>query len=135
MMFLFRFLSFLAGILVFVVPPLFLFENSTGPQFFDGRTVLATMAALGLVALSFFYIGFAGDKMRKSLRLRWVGGVLLCVPSLGGAVTLCRGGEDEVLWMSALMFGFSVLLFVNFVYPATHMRRQRPMRRRESLPR
>jgi len=130
-MILLRLLSILAGGLILVVPPLFLFAGTSGPEFFDARTVLAALAGLALVSFTFFFIGFAGDRMRKSAPLRTLGGVLLALPFAGSAAVLLRGTEVAMLWLSGLLLCVTVVLFVVFVFPASSSRKHRPMRRRE----
>jgi ABC-type multidrug transport system permease subunit len=132
-MILLRFLSILAGCLVMMAPPVLLSEGSGGPRFFDGRTVLVMMAALAVVSASFFYIGFAAKKMRKSATLRAIGALLLAVPFAGSTALLWRGGQPTELWGAGLLFCFTTLLFVAFVFPAGQRHKHRPMRRRESL--
>ncbi|MFL6673910.1 MAG: hypothetical protein ACJ8LG_11550 [Massilia sp.] len=131
-MILLRFLSILAGAVVLVAPPIFMFAGATGPHFFDGSTVLAAMAGLVLVAASFFFVGVAGDRMRKSAQLRVVGGLLLGVPLAAGCAVLWRGNDELQLWLGALAFCFAAVLFVAFVFPAVNARKYRPLRARES---
>jgi hypothetical protein len=132
-MILLRFMSVLAACLVMMAPPLLLSDDSSGPLFYDGLTVVAVIAGLALVSGSFFYIGFAARKMRKSPRLRAVGALLLAAPFAGSVVTLWRGEDPLHLWGAGLLFCFTTLLFVAFIFPAGQPRKQRPMRRRESL--
>jgi hypothetical protein len=40
--------------------------------------------------------------------------------------------DDAVVWASGVLLAFSLVLFMSFVFPVGE-RRQRPMRRRESL--
>jgi hypothetical protein len=130
-MILLRLLSILAGGLILIVPPLFLFGGTSGPEYFDGKTVVAALAGLTLVAFTFFFIGFAGDRMRKSAPLRTLGGLLLAVPFAGSAAMLLRAAQVELLWLSGLLLCVTVVLFVAFVFPASGSRKHRPMRRRE----
>jgi hypothetical protein len=131
-MILLRLLSFVAGGLVMVVPPMYL-SGGTGGPVFDGPTAIAAMAGLALVASSYFFIGFAGDRMRKSPLLRFVGALLLAVPCAAAGAVLWHGGEEPLLWLSALLFCCTAVLFVTFVVPVERPHKQRPMRRRESL--
>jgi peptidoglycan/LPS O-acetylase OafA/YrhL len=132
-MILLRLLSILAGGLVMVSPALFMSGGSAGPDFFDGRTVFGAMAGLAVVASAFFFVGFAGQKMRKSARLRAVAALLLAVAFVAGLAVLWDGGDASELVAGALLCSVSAVLFVAFVLPAQHSRKHRPMRRRESL--
>jgi hypothetical protein len=132
-MILLRCLSILAGCLVMMSPTLFMSGGSSGPAFFDGRTVFGIITGLALVSAAFFFVGFAGRKMRKSARLRGIAGALLAVPFLAGMAVLWRGGGEATLWASAALCIFTTVLFIAFVFPAQHARKHRPMRRRESL--
>jgi hypothetical protein len=131
-MILLRFLAILAGALVMMAPPMFMFAGATGPHFFDGRTVLTAMAGLALVAASFLFIGAAGDRMRKSARLRSIGGLLLAMPLAASCALLWRGNDELELWLGALAFCFAAVLFVAFVFPAVNTRNYRPLRAREA---
>jgi peptidoglycan/LPS O-acetylase OafA/YrhL len=132
-MILLRLLSILAGCLVMVAPALFMSGASAGPAFFDGRTVLGAMTGLTVVAAAFFFVGFAGQKMRKSAGLRAAAALLLAVPFLVGVAVLWLGGHDSELWSGALLCSITAVLFVALVFPAQHSRKHRPLRRRESL--
>jgi hypothetical protein len=129
-MILLRLMAFLAGGLVMVVPPMYL--GSAGGVF-DGSTALKAMLGLAVVASSYFFIGFAGGRMRKSAPLRFVGALLLAVPCAAAGAVLWRGGDEPLLWLSALLFCCTAVLFVTFVLPVERPHKQRPMRRRESL--
>jgi hypothetical protein len=132
-MILLRLLSILAGCLVMMSPALFMSGGSSGPASFDGGTVIGAITGLALVSAAFFFVGFAGRKMKKSAHLRATAAALLAVPFLASMVILWRGGQDAELWAAALLCGVSAVLFVAFVFPAQHARKHRPMRRRESL--
>lgn len=131
-MILLRLLSIVAGGLILVTPPLFLFVGKAGPEYFDGKTVLGTLAGLALVAFTFLFIGFAGDRMRKSAPLRTLGGLLLAVPFVGSVAVLLRSTDVRLLWLSGVLLCVTVVLFVAFVFPATNSRKHRPLRRREA---
>jgi hypothetical protein len=126
-MILLRFLSILAGGLVLVAPALFMSAGT------DGRTVFGAFAGLALVAGTFFFVGLAGSKIRKSARLRAAAAALLAVPFLGSVGILWRGAQLSTLFASALLCSFVAVLFITFVFPAQHARKHRPMRRREPL--
>jgi hypothetical protein len=132
-MILLRLLSILAGCLVMVAPALFMSGASTGPAFFDGRTVLGAMSGLAVVAAAFFYVGVAGPRMRRSAGLRTVAMLLLAVPFLAGLAVLWRGAQASELWAGALLCSVTAMLFLAFVFPAQGSRKHRPLRRRESL--
>jgi len=129
-MILLRFLSMLAGALVLVAPPLFIFSGSA-PTYFDGRTVLIMMLGLTLVAGSFFFIGFAGGRMKKSARVRSIGALLLAAPFTASVAVLWRTTKPELLWLAGLLLCFTVMLFLSVLFPAAGGRRQRSMRARE----
>lgn len=123
-----RLLSLLAGFLVLLLPAVLLAD--TGVTGLPGMTVVAGLIGMGLVSASFVYIGMAGDRMRRSARARALGAVLLAVPIMGSLALLVSRKDATVLWGSATLLVFSLVLFLGFVFPALE-HRQRPMRRRE----
>jgi hypothetical protein len=124
-----RMLAFAAAALVLIVPPLL--AGSAGHAAISGWVAIAGLAGLALVALSFFYVAALGDRMRRSGNVRALGGLLLLIPAVAGVATLALRTDASMLWGSALLLSFTVMLFVSFVFPATPDRRQRPMRERE----
>lgn len=131
-MILLRFLSLLAGGLLLVLPPLFIFGTATKPEFFDGRTVAGMLAGLALLSTSFFFIGLAGDRMRKSATLRTTGALLLALPFLAGLVLLVRANSVPLMVAGAALVALATTLFVGFVFPASGSGKHRPMRRSEA---
>jgi hypothetical protein len=124
-----RLLAFAAAALVLIVPPLVAAGGSHTA--ISGWVAVGGLVGLALVALSFFYIAALGDRMRRSGNTRVLGGLLLLIPAAAGIVTLATRTDASMLWGSALLLSFTVMLFVSFVFPATPDRRQRPMRERE----
>jgi hypothetical protein len=123
-----RLLALLAGGLVLILPPLVL-AQSTQPGM-PGWVAIGGLAGLALVALSFFYIGVLGDRMRRNGQLRTLGGLLLMIPAAAGATMLVTRNDPALLWGSGALLSFTVMMFVSFVFPASPGRRQRPMRPR-----
>ena len=125
-----RLLSTLAGFLVLIVPAALLAD--TGMSGLNG--IAATTALLGMALASgiFIYIGMTGNRMRRNARARMLGTALLTVPIAGSLGLMATRHDDAVIWASGVLLGFSLMLFMSFVFPVTE-RRQRPMRRRESL--
>jgi peptidoglycan/LPS O-acetylase OafA/YrhL len=124
-----RLLALLAGGLVLILPPVLVAEHShTG---MPAWIAVGGLAGLALVALSYLYIAALGGRMRRSGHTRVLGGLLLLIPAVGGLTMLATRTDPTLLWGSALLVSFTMLLFISFVYPASPDRRQRPMRRRE----
>jgi hypothetical protein len=69
--------------------------------------------------------------MRRSGQLRTLGGLLLMIPGAAGATMLATRNDATLLWGSGALLGFTMMMFVSFVYPASPEPRQRPMRCRE----
>lgn len=123
-----RMLSLLAGFLVLILPAAVLADSGTAGL--SGMTVFAGLAGMALVSASFVYIGVAGDRMRRSVRARTQGALLLAVPITGSLGLLASNKDVSILWGSGALLIFSMLLFMGFIFPAVE-HRQRPMRRRE----
>jgi hypothetical protein len=126
-----RLLSLLVGGMVLLAPPM-VFADA-GRAGVPGLVALAGSAGLALVAVSFFFIAFAGNRMRKSAGLRVAGGVLLAIPVIAGAVMLWNGQQAELLCASGVLLALSIVLFVSFVFPATSQSKHRPMRKRDAI--
>ncbi|MGJ7915660.1 hypothetical protein ACI48D_09325 [Massilia sp. LXY-6] len=124
-----RLLALAAGGLVLILPPL-LTAGSTRPNL-PAWIAVGGLAGLALVSLSFLYIAARGDRMRRSAQARTLGGLLLMIPAAAGITMLATRTDAALLWASAGLLSFTVLLFISFVYPAAPDRRQRPMRQRE----
>jgi hypothetical protein len=124
-----RLLSFLIAIVIPVVPPLVL--SDVGTRGMPGWPVLGGLFGLSLISGSFLYIALLAPRMRRSIALRALGGLLLMLPAAVGVVVLWKRSEAEMLWSGGLLLAASVLMFISFVFPATPDRRQRPMRKRD----
>jgi len=118
-----RLLAFLAGGLVLILPPLALAQSS--PAGMPGWVAVGGFAGLVLVALSFFYIGMLGDRMRRNGQLRTLGGLLLMIPAAAGATMLVTRNDPTLLWGSGALLSVTVMMFVSFVFPASPSRHQR----------
>ncbi|WP_322404003.1 hypothetical protein [Massilia luteola] len=124
-----RLLSFLIAIVIPVVPPLVLSDVSTRGM--PGWPVLGGLFGLSLISGTFLYIALLAPRMRRSIALRALGGLLLMLPAAVGGVVLWTRSEEEMLWSGGLLLAASVLMFISFVFPAIPDRRQRPMRKRD----
>jgi hypothetical protein len=124
-----RLLSFLIAIVIPVVPALVLSDDSTRGM--PGWPVLGGLFGLSLISGSFLYIALLAPRMRRSIALRALGGLLLMLPAAVGGGVLWQRSEAEMLWCGGLLLAASVLMFISFVFPATPDRRQRPMRKRD----
>jgi hypothetical protein len=124
-----RLLSFLVAIGIPMALPLVL--SDVGTRGMPGWPVLGGLFGLCLVSGSFLYIALLAPRMRRSLALRILGGVLLMLPAAVSLIVLWTRSEEEMLWCGGVLFAATVLMFISFVFPATPDRRQRPMRERE----
>jgi hypothetical protein len=124
-----RFLSFLIAIVIPMVPPLLLSDIST--RGLPGWPVLGGLFGIGLISGSFLYIALLASRMRRSIALRALGGLLLMPPMALSLAILWTRPEEEMLWCGGLLLAASVLMFIGFVFPAIPDRRQRPMRKRD----
>jgi uncharacterized membrane protein len=89
------------------------------------------MFGLSLISGTFLYIALLAPRMRRSIALRVLGGILLMLPAAVSFVVLWERNEAEMLWCGGLLLVVTVLMFISFVFPATSDHRQRPMRARE----
>ena len=122
-------LSFLVGIVIPMVPPLVLSDVSTRGM--PGWSVLGGLFGVSLISGTFLYIALLAPRMRRSIVLRALGGILLMLPAAASLTLLWERPEAEMLWCGGLLLAASVLMFISFVFPAIPDRRQRPMRDRD----
>jgi hypothetical protein len=122
-----RLLSFLIGITIPMVPALVLSDVSTRGM--PGWSVLSGLFGVSLISGSFLYIALLASRMRRSIALRALGGILLMLPAAASLALLWTRHEEEMLWCGGLLLAASVLMFISFVFPAIPDRRQRPMRK------
>jgi hypothetical protein len=126
-----RLLALLAGSLVLILPPIVVAGNAHPGM--PGWIAVGGLAGLALVALSFLYLAALGDRMRRSVYVRALGGLLLLIPAAAAVTMLATRTDAALLWASGTLLSFTVLMFISFVFPVTPDRRQRPMRQRERL--
>lgn len=131
-MFFLRLLAMLNGGIVLIAAPLYLRSQGT-LRGEDMATVVAGCILLAAIAASFFYIGLAGHRMRRSIPLRAIGGMLLSVPLVTGVAMVAETRYLQAVYLCVLMFCMAAILFVSFVYPGSQVRKHRPMRPRDSL--
>jgi hypothetical protein len=124
-----RLLSFLIALVIPMVPPLVLADASTRGM--PGWPVLGGLFGMCLISGSFLYIALLGTRMRRSIALRILGGLLLVIPAAVSLAMLWTRNETAMLWSGGALFVTTVLMFISFVIPATADRRQRPMRKRD----
>ena len=131
-MFFLRLLAIFNGAVVLVAAPLYLRSQGTlrGEEL---TTVVLGCTLLAAIVASFFFIGLAGHRMRKSLLLRVIGGVLLAVPLITAVVAVFETSYAQAVYLCVLMFCMAAMLFVSFVYPGSKVRKHRPMRPRDTL--
>lgn len=124
-----RLLSFLIAIIIPMVPPLVLADASIRGM--PGLPVLGGLVGLCLMSGSFLYIALLASRMRRSIALRILGGLLLIVPAAVGLAMLLTGDEAAMLWSGGALLVTTILMFISFVFPASPDHRQRPMRKRD----
>ncbi|NNG24587.1 hypothetical protein [Telluria aromaticivorans] len=110
-----RLACLVAGIAVLVAPPAMLFPNGAVAPNLAGALAMPLM--LLLAASAFFFITFAGHRIKRSPSLRRLCVMLLAAPFLTGVVTLWLGMDPNTLWMSGLLLSFTLVTGLALVYP------------------
>jgi len=130
-MFMLRLLAILNGFIVLIAAPLYLRSQGT-LRGEDMETVVRGGLLLAAIAGSFFYIGLAGYRMRRSIMLRFIGGALLAVPLVTAVIMVSETRYLQAVYLCVLMFCMAAVLFASFVYPGGQIRKHRPMRPRDT---
>jgi hypothetical protein len=130
LMFFLRLLAIFYGGFFLIAAPLYLRSQGTLRGEETGTVIFGCML-LATIAASFFYIGLLGHRMRRSIPLRAVGGVLLAAPLITGVVLVAETRYLQAVTLCVIMFCMAAVLFVSFVYPGSKVRKHRPMRPRE----
>lgn len=108
-----RLACLLAGVLVLVAPPVVLFPNgASAPELSRSAAVLAAML---LAASSFFFIGMAGHRIKRSPALGRVSAFAMLVPFVAGAAALWGSAEPTTLWLSGALVGFTLIVSLALV--------------------
>jgi hypothetical protein len=123
-----RLLSFFIAIAIPMVPPLVLSDVSTAGM--PGWPVLYTLFGICLLSGSFLYIALLAPRMRRSIPLRILGGVLLAIPAVASVAVLLTRKDVAILSCGGALLAFTILMFISFIFPATPARRHRPRRAR-----
>ncbi|WP_332848531.1 hypothetical protein [Massilia sp. S19_KUP03_FR1] len=131
-MFFLRLLAILIGGVILIAAPLYLRTQGT-LRGEDMETVVMGCTLLAVIAASFFFVGLAGHRMRKSTILRTIGGLLLAVPLITGVAMVAETSYEQAVYLCVTMFCMAAVLFVSFVYPGSQVRKHRPMRPRDTI--
>jgi hypothetical protein len=124
-----RLLSFLIAVIIPIVPSFVLADASIRGM--PGWPVLGGLFGMCLISGSFLYVALLGLRMRRSIALRILGGLLLMVPAVIGLAMLWTSDEAPMLWSGGALLVTTILMFISFVFPAPPEHRQRPMRKRD----
>jgi hypothetical protein len=124
-----RLLSFLIGIGIPMALPLVL--SDVGTRGMPGWPVLGGLFGMCLISGSFLYIALLASRMRRSVILRILGGLLLMLPMAASLAVLWTRTQEAMLVGGGGLLAASVLMFISFIFPGIPDGRQRPMRKRE----
>ena len=127
-----RCISFAIGSLILTGAPFLLLPEA--PQRPGGvLEVLAGCGVIALMAAGFLLVGVAGNHMKRSLRTRLLGGMLLLVPIAASFAILFIDNVPEDAWMIGPLTCSATFLFITFVYPRKRSQMHRRMRPRDPV--
>ena len=127
-----RLASLVAGILVLFAPAILIRVGGMPP---DVGRAGAALACVVLASSGFIMVGMAGQRLRRSARLRALAAILLGVPTVASAALLRRGSSPAVLWLAGAIIGLTTLLYLTLVYrPVPALAALAHWRRRLSTP-
>lgn len=116
-----RCISFMIGIAIIMGAPFFLLPASPTRALNVDGAVMACIA-IALAASGFLMVGVAGNHFKRSLRARFIAGVLLVVPMIGSIMILLQDRLPESGWLVAPLFCSAVMIFMAFVFPGRSAR-------------
>lgn len=93
--------------------------------------MLAGCGVIALMAAGFLIVGVAGNHMKRSLRARLLGGLLLAVPIAASFGLLFVDNVPEDAWMIGPLTCCATFLFITFIYPRKRSQLHRRMRPRD----
>ncbi len=97
----------------------------------DVFDVLTGCGVIALMAAGFLIVGVAGNHMKRSLRTRLLGGLLLAVPIAASFGILFVDNVPEDAWMIGPLTICATFLFITFIYPRKRSAVHRRMRPRD----
>lgn len=112
MMFL-RLLCLVAGVLVLVAPAILFPSGAMAPH---GGKAAGVLLCVVLAATGFFFVGMAGQRLRRSPPLRMLAALLLAVPVISSIALFATGGSPALLLTSGAMLGLAVVLYPTMVF-------------------
>jgi hypothetical protein len=125
-----RCISFAIGSLILTGAPFVLLPDA--PQRpSDVFEVLTGCGVIALMAAGFLIVGVAGNHMKRSLRTRLLGGLLLAVPIAASFGILFLDNVPEDAWMIGPLTICATFLFITFIYPRKRSALHRRMRPRD----
>lgn len=126
-----RCMSLLIGCLIALGAPFFLLPDAPqGPG--EVGKALAGCLAIASAAAGFFFVGVAGNHMKRSRRARALGAILLAVPIAGSVWVLSLDNLSEDVWMIGPLLFCALSLFYCFVFPGRRTRWHPPLRPRDA---
>ena len=108
-----RLASLVAGVLVLIAPAILIRVGGMPP---DVGRAGAALTCVVLASSGYMIVGMAGQRLRRSAKLRALAAILLGVPVVASAALLWRGSSPPVLWLAGAVIGLSVLLCLTLVY-------------------
>lgn len=127
-----RLACLLAGLLVLVTPPILLFPNGVSTSELSRSAIL--LVAMLLAASSFFFIGMAGHRIKRSPTLGRACALALLAPFLAGAAALWSSAEPATLWLSGALLGFTLIVSLALILPMLQEPSASRLRAREGRP-
>jgi hypothetical protein len=125
-----RCVCILIGITVLFAAPFLLLPDSPTGAPREDWTVLAACIGLLLCTSGFFFVGVAGRRLHRSLRLRALAVALLLAPVVGGVWLLLDGKHSDALWEIGTILAITIALLLAVISDAGQRRSYRSMRPR-----
>jgi hypothetical protein len=123
----------LIGISVLFAAPFLLLPDSPTGAPREDWTVLAGCIGLLVCTSGFFFVGLAGRRLHRSLRLRVIAVALLSAPVVGGIWLLLDGKHFDALWEIGTVLTFTITLLLAVLSNVGQRRSYRSMRPRELI--
>lgn len=117
-----RLLSLAGGVFGILLPAALLASTAHGiPDWIEPYIVLVGVA---LGSGGFFLVAMAGHRMNRDAMLRSFAALLLMMPFGASGIVIWHASNMLMVWLCTFLLMLTILLYLSFIYPLTHVPQQ-----------